>query len=38
MRRCLQSDPADSDGEEMDEPLAGMAKEMRPWFILTGRG
>src|SRR5439155_25074290 len=35
MRRCLQSDPADSDGEELDEPLAGMAKELRGIDLLV---
>src|SRR5439155_15790191 len=29
MRRCLQSDPIDPDGEEMDGPLAGVAKKLR---------
>ena len=28
VRRCVQSDPAHSDGEEMDGALAGVAEEL----------
>ncbi len=32
MRRCLQSDPADPDGEEVDGALAGVAEKLRRYL------